>query len=173
MSYKELLRDQILAPLGVTMTGITLHAAAGDDAALRPAHDDRSALMPRWDFGALAASGAMFRAPPTYLRPHLRARRPTASGRPDAKLSITGGRATGRMHRTDAIGRLIRCGPLHAAALSPCATHGLSRCLRQTIQGAGLTAELPVGKRLGKDFPAARSYAAYGLDLEGWRGCGN
>src|SRR5206468_8132482 len=91
MSYKELLRDQILAPLGVTMTGITLHAAAGDDAALRPAHDDRSALMPRWDFGALAASGAMFRAPPTYLRPHLRARRPTASGRPDAKLSITGG----------------------------------------------------------------------------------
>jgi CubicO group peptidase (beta-lactamase class C family) len=37
MSYKELLRDRILAPLGVTMTGITLHAAAGDDAALRPA----------------------------------------------------------------------------------------------------------------------------------------
>ena len=32
-------------------------------------HDDRGALMPRWDFGALAASGAMFRAPPTLCVP--------------------------------------------------------------------------------------------------------
>jgi hypothetical protein len=35
MSYQERLRDRTLAALGITMTGITLPAAAGDDAALR------------------------------------------------------------------------------------------------------------------------------------------
>jgi CubicO group peptidase (beta-lactamase class C family) len=35
MSYEELLRDRSWRRSGMTMTGITPHAAAGDDAALR------------------------------------------------------------------------------------------------------------------------------------------
>ena len=31
MSYQERLRDRILAALGITMIGITVHAAPGDD----------------------------------------------------------------------------------------------------------------------------------------------
>jgi CubicO group peptidase (beta-lactamase class C family) len=64
MNCEELLGDRILAPLGMTMTGITAHAHT-----LRPEMTrrlarpatGRAALVPRWDIGVCAASGRWFR----------------------------------------------------------------------------------------------------------------
>jgi CubicO group peptidase (beta-lactamase class C family) len=56
-SYEELLRERVLDPLGMTMTGITLspeakqHFAAG--------HDPGGKVVPHWDFSALAGAGAL------------------------------------------------------------------------------------------------------------------
>jgi serine-type D-Ala-D-Ala carboxypeptidase/endopeptidase len=56
-SYEELLRERILGPLGMTMTGITItpamrrHFASG--------HDATGKVVPHWDIPTLAGAGAL------------------------------------------------------------------------------------------------------------------
>jgi serine-type D-Ala-D-Ala carboxypeptidase/endopeptidase len=59
-SYEQLVRERILKPLGMTMTGISLTRAMKERFALP--HGERGDVVPVWDYGALAASGGS--APP-------------------------------------------------------------------------------------------------------------
>ncbi|MEW6638985.1 MAG: serine hydrolase [Pseudomonadota bacterium] len=55
--YKTLVRERILAPLGMNDTGITLSAAL--NARLAPGHDGVLKAAPNWDLPALAGAGAL------------------------------------------------------------------------------------------------------------------
>lgn len=57
MSYEELVRRRILAPLGMRETAITLSPALR--ARLAPGHDATGEVVPNWDLPTLAGAGAL------------------------------------------------------------------------------------------------------------------
>ena len=57
MSYEELVRQRILAPLGMRETAITLSPALR--ARLAPGHDNEGNVVPNWDLPTLAGAGAL------------------------------------------------------------------------------------------------------------------
>jgi serine-type D-Ala-D-Ala carboxypeptidase/endopeptidase len=57
MSYEELVRRRILAPLGMRETAIMLTPAMR--AHLAPGHDDEGHVVPNWDLPTLAGAGAL------------------------------------------------------------------------------------------------------------------
>jgi len=57
MSYEELVRRRVLAPLGMSQTAITLTPALR--AKLAPGHDEEGRTVPNWDLPALAGAGAL------------------------------------------------------------------------------------------------------------------
>jgi len=57
MSYEELVRRRILAPLGMRQTAITLTPSMR--ARLAPGHDDEGHVVPNWDLPTLAGAGAL------------------------------------------------------------------------------------------------------------------
>ena len=56
-SYEDAIRERILEPLGMEMTGITLRDATEDWMAR--GHDDRGRVAPLWDLPTLAGAGAL------------------------------------------------------------------------------------------------------------------
>ena len=57
MSYEELVRRRILAPLGMRETAITLSPALR--ARVAPGHDNEGNVVPNWDLPTLAGAGAL------------------------------------------------------------------------------------------------------------------
>ena len=57
MSYEELVRRRVLAPLGMRETAITLSPALR--ARLAPGHDNEGNVVPNWDLPTLAGAGAL------------------------------------------------------------------------------------------------------------------
>jgi serine-type D-Ala-D-Ala carboxypeptidase/endopeptidase len=57
MSYEELVRRRVLAPLGMRETAITLTPAL--TARLAPGHDQEGHVVPNWDLPTLAGAGAL------------------------------------------------------------------------------------------------------------------
>jgi CubicO group peptidase (beta-lactamase class C family) len=57
MSYEDLVRSRILAPLGMTMSGITLTPEMQDW--MVAGHNQGGAVVPLWDLPTLAAAGAL------------------------------------------------------------------------------------------------------------------
>lgn len=57
MSYEELVRRRVLAPLGMRETAITLSPALR--ARLAPGHDNEGHVVPNWDLPTLAGAGAL------------------------------------------------------------------------------------------------------------------
>lgn len=55
--YEQLLREQILDPLGMTNTALTL--SAEQQSRLSPGHDAKGNVVPHWDFAVLAPAGAL------------------------------------------------------------------------------------------------------------------
>jgi D-alanyl-D-alanine-carboxypeptidase/D-alanyl-D-alanine-endopeptidase len=65
-AYEELVRERILAPLGMTSTAITL--PAGGPIELARGHDPRGRLAPYFDLPVLAGAGALRSTLPDMLR---------------------------------------------------------------------------------------------------------
>ena len=57
VSYEELVRRRVLAPLGMRETAITLTPAL--QARLAPGHDEEGHVVPNWDLPTLAGAGAL------------------------------------------------------------------------------------------------------------------
>ncbi len=57
MSYEELVRERVLAPLGMDMTAVTL--TPGMQAALAVGHDESGAVTSNWDIATLTGAGGL------------------------------------------------------------------------------------------------------------------
>ncbi|MES3025627.1 MAG: serine hydrolase [Pseudomonadota bacterium] len=80
MPYGELVRQRIVAPLGMQATGIALTPAM--QARLAPGHNAQGAQVANWDFGALAGAGALRSSTNdmlAYLQAHMLAQPDAAS----------------------------------------------------------------------------------------------
>lgn len=103
--YGELLREQVLAPLGMSNTNVSITPAMAGR--LAPAHNAQGRLTSNWRIPTLAGAGALLsnvRDMMRYLDANLRPDTTTVPGRAIARTHAKPWRATGRPNLSIAMG---------------------------------------------------------------------